>query len=58
MTRCAAAGVGFWTAFRAALAAGTLFAAFLITTPVDTWMIGKWMIGRGKDHAMVHQYHH
>ncbi|WP_031069799.1 DUF4396 domain-containing protein [Streptomyces sp. NRRL S-118] len=30
-----------------------LFAAFLITTPVN-----KWMIGRGKGHAMVHQYHH
>ncbi|OEJ27260.1 hypothetical protein BGM19_11835 [Streptomyces agglomeratus] len=30
-----------------------LFAAFLITTPVN-----KWMIGRGKGHAVVHQYHH
>ncbi|GAA2961745.1 DUF4396 domain-containing protein [Streptomyces enissocaesilis] len=29
-----------------------LFAAFLITTPVN-----KWMIGRGKGHAVVHQYH-
>ncbi|MFD9035509.1 DUF4396 domain-containing protein [Streptomyces sp. NPDC059567] len=27
--------------------------AFLITTPVN-----KWMIGRGKGHAVVHQYHH
>jgi hypothetical protein len=29
-----------------------LVAAFLITTPVN-----KWMIGRGKGHAVVHQYH-
>ncbi|NWF30326.1 DUF4396 domain-containing protein [Streptomyces sp. PKU-EA00015] len=27
--------------------------AFLVTTPVN-----KWMIGRGKGHAVVHQYHH
>ncbi|WP_189872009.1 DUF4396 domain-containing protein [Streptomyces bluensis] len=27
--------------------------AFLATTPVN-----KWMIGRGKGHAVVHQYHH
>ncbi|MFG2333797.1 DUF4396 domain-containing protein [Streptomyces sp. NPDC048604] len=27
--------------------------AFLITTPVN-----KWLIGRGKGHAVVHQYHH
>ncbi|MBP2059313.1 hypothetical protein J2Z30_000309 [Streptomyces iranensis] len=26
--------------------------AFLVTTPVN-----KWMIGRGKGHAVVHQYH-
>ncbi|WP_372505830.1 DUF4396 domain-containing protein [Streptomyces malaysiensis] len=26
--------------------------AFLITTPVN-----RWMIGRGKGHAVVHQYH-
>ncbi|WP_437097623.1 DUF4396 domain-containing protein [Streptomyces flavidovirens] len=31
----------------------TLFAAFIITTPVN-----KWMIGRGKGHAVAHQYHH
>ncbi|MFE5811419.1 DUF4396 domain-containing protein [Streptomyces sp. NPDC056491] len=30
-----------------------LVAAFVITTPVN-----KWMIGRGKGHAVVHQYHH
>ena len=27
--------------------------AFVVTTPVN-----KWMIGRGKGHAVVHQYHH
>ncbi|XVQ15830.1 DUF4396 domain-containing protein [Spirillospora sp. CA-255316] len=27
--------------------------AFLLTTPVNRWMIGK-----GKGHAVVHQYHH
>ncbi|MBM7173337.1 DUF4396 domain-containing protein [Streptomyces sp. G44] len=30
-----------------------LGAAFVITTPVN-----KWLIGRGKGHAVVHQYHH
>ncbi|MFF4228274.1 DUF4396 domain-containing protein [Streptomyces sp. NPDC001820] len=29
-----------------------LVAAFVITTPVN-----KWMIGRGMGHAVVHQYH-
>ncbi|MGW0393222.1 DUF4396 domain-containing protein [Streptomyces sp. NPDC003042] len=29
-----------------------LVAAFVITTPVN-----KWLIGRGKGHAVVHQYH-
>ncbi|MFF1509978.1 DUF4396 domain-containing protein [Streptomyces sp. NPDC058326] len=85
-----AAGVGFRTAFKVALAADTLSiavmetidngvlalwpgamdahlsepffwivlaialaAAFVITTPIN-----KWMIGRGKGHAVVHQYHH
>lgn len=38
----------FWVAL-----AGALFAAFLITTPVN-----RWMIGRGKGHAVVHAYHH
>ena len=33
--------------------AGSLVVAFLFTTPVN-----KWMIGRGKGHAVVHQYHH
>ncbi|WP_344595317.1 DUF4396 domain-containing protein [Actinomadura vinacea] len=27
--------------------------AFLLTTPVN-----RWMIGRGQGHAVVHQYHH
>ncbi|QKW33146.1 DUF4396 domain-containing protein [Actinomadura sp. NAK00032] len=27
--------------------------AFIVTTPVN-----RWMIGRGKGHAVVHQYHH
>lgn len=30
-----------------------LVIAFVVTTPVN-----KWMIGRGKGHAVVHQYHH
>ena len=33
--------------------AGSLVVAFLFTTPVN-----KWMIGRGRGHAVVHQYHH
>lgn len=37
----------FWWVLAIALAA-----AFVITTPVN-----KWMIGRGKGHAVVHQYH-
>ncbi|MFE5944937.1 DUF4396 domain-containing protein [Streptomyces sp. NPDC056480] len=38
----------FWIVLAIALAA-----AFVITVPVN-----KWMIGRGKGHAVVHQYHH
>ncbi|MGW2561229.1 DUF4396 domain-containing protein [Streptomyces sp. NPDC001514] len=38
----------FWGAL-----AFALLVAFLVTTPVN-----KWMIGRGKGHAVVHQYHH
>ncbi|MFJ8750714.1 DUF4396 domain-containing protein [Streptomyces sp. NPDC102441] len=38
----------FWTAL-----ALSLVAAFLVTTPVN-----RWMIGRGKGHAVVHRYHH
>jgi hypothetical protein len=38
----------FWWVLAIALAV-----AFALTTPVN-----KWMIGRGKGHAVVHQYHH
>ncbi|MEU0946890.1 DUF4396 domain-containing protein [Streptomyces canus] len=37
----------FWSALL-----GGFAIAFLITTPVN-----KWMIGRGKGHAVVHAYH-
>ncbi|WP_370418083.1 DUF4396 domain-containing protein [Streptomyces sp. QH1-20] len=37
----------FWTALL-----GGFVVAFVITTPVN-----KWMIGRGKGHAVVHAYH-
>ncbi|MFF3330827.1 DUF4396 domain-containing protein [Streptomyces sp. NPDC002888] len=45
------AGLGtvlFWVTLTISLAI-----AFVATTPVN-----KWMIGRGKGHAVVHQYHH
>jgi hypothetical protein len=38
----------FWASL-----AGSLVVAFLLTTPVN-----KWMISRGKGHAVVHRYHH
>ncbi|MFI0449661.1 DUF4396 domain-containing protein [Actinomadura sp. 6N118] len=38
----------FWGAL-----AFALLVAFVLTTPIN-----KWMIGRGKGHAVVHQYHH
>lgn len=38
----------FWGALAIALAI-----AFVVTTPVN-----KWTIGRGKGHAVVHRYHH
>ncbi|WP_432562093.1 DUF4396 domain-containing protein [Kineococcus sp. SYSU DK003] len=38
----------FWTSL-----AGALALAFVITTPVN-----RWMISRGKGHAVVHAYHH
>ncbi len=38
----------FWIALAISLAL-----AFVVTTPVN-----KWMIGRGKGHAVVHRYHH
>ncbi|MFZ3556949.1 DUF4396 domain-containing protein [Streptomyces sp. BH055] len=37
----------FWGALAASLAI-----AFVVTTPVN-----RWMIGRGKGHAVVHRYH-
>ena len=39
--------LGFWAALAAAL-----FIAFWITVPVN-----RWLIGRGKGHAVVHAYH-
>jgi Domain of unknown function (DUF4396) len=45
------AGLTSWL-FWASLAA-SLVVAFLFTTPVN-----RWMISRGKGHAVVHQYHH
>ena len=38
----------FWASL-----AGSLLVAFLLTTPVN-----RWMISRGKGHAVVHHYHH
>lgn len=38
----------FWVSLALSLAI-----AFVVTTPVN-----KWLIGRGKGHAVVHQYHH
>ncbi|MFC8234549.1 DUF4396 domain-containing protein [Streptomyces sp. NPDC057284] len=38
----------FWGAL-----ALSLIVAFVVTTPVN-----KWMIGRGRGHAVVHRYHH
>jgi hypothetical protein len=31
----------------------SLLVAFVVTTPVN-----RWMISRGRGHAVVHQYHH
>lgn len=45
------AGLGDWL-FWVSLA-GTLAIAFVLTVPVN-----RWMIGRGKGHAVVHQHHH
>lgn len=45
------AGLGsvlFWASL-----AGSLVVAFLLTTPVN-----RWMISRGRGHAVVHRYHH
>ncbi|MEO3799771.1 DUF4396 domain-containing protein [Nonomuraea sp. B1E8] len=38
----------FWVAL-----AGAFVVAFVVTTPVN-----KWLISRGKGHAVMHQYHH
>jgi hypothetical protein len=38
----------FWGSLAAAF-----LVAFVLTTPVN-----KWLIGRGKGHAVIHQYHH
>ena len=38
----------FWGSLAFALAV-----AFLVTVPVN-----RWLIGRGRGHAVVHQYHH
>ncbi|WP_246251313.1 MULTISPECIES: DUF4396 domain-containing protein [Actinomadura] len=38
----------FWSTLALALVV-----AFVLTTPIN-----RWMIGRGKGHAVVHQYHH
>ncbi|MFE6842523.1 DUF4396 domain-containing protein [Streptomyces sp. NPDC057686] len=38
----------FWIVLAVSLAL-----AFVVTTPVN-----KWLIGRGKGHAVVHRYHH
>jgi hypothetical protein len=38
----------FWASL-----AFSLVVAFVLTTPVN-----KWLIGRGRGHAVVHQYHH
>jgi len=45
------AGLGNWV-FWASLAFA-LTVAFLLTTPIN-----RWLISRGKGHAVVHQYHH
>jgi Domain of unknown function (DUF4396) len=45
------AGLGDWL-FWASLV-GTLAIAFVITVPVN-----RWLIARGKGHALVHQFHH
>jgi hypothetical protein len=37
----------FWGAL-----AGSLLVAFLLTTPIN-----KWLISRGKGHAVIHRYH-
>ena len=45
------AGLSSWLFW--ALLAFALAVAFVVTVPVN-----RWMIGRGKGHAVVHAYHH
>lgn len=45
------AGISSWLFW--ASPPGALTLAFVITTPVN-----RWMISRGKGHAVVHAYHH
>jgi hypothetical protein len=40
--------VVFWASL-----AFALLMAFLLTTPIN-----RWLISRGKGHAVVHRYHH
>jgi hypothetical protein len=42
------AAVLFWASL-----AASLVVAFVVTTPVN-----RWLISRGKGHAVVHRYHH
>jgi hypothetical protein len=42
------ASIVFWASLAFALAV-----AFVLTTPIN-----RWLISRGKGHAVVHQYHH
>ena len=45
------AGLGDWL-FWASLV-GTLAIAFVVTVPVN-----RWLIARGKGHALIHEFHH
>jgi len=45
------AGLGDWLFWGSLVA--SLAIAFVITVPVN-----RWMISRGKGHALVHEYHH
>jgi hypothetical protein len=45
------AGLGNWLFWGALVFA--LAVAFVVTVPVN-----KWMIGRGRGHAVMHEYHH
>jgi len=45
------AGLASWLFWGALLA--SLVVAFVVTVPVN-----RWLIGRGRGHAVVHEYHH